>query len=1484
MASYASTTSHLRTSVFDAAFEIGLADPRLTEWLESVPESPTEKTPPVASQGNQHWSLSSGSSTSHGSLTTIASESSQSSPVRHDIHTRSPAFDPPQQRTPDTMMPNSRYPSPILSPPTPRSHPVVVPPIVFPSPPEPEPETSPPLKKPPKRLVKLTRPLTPKKSGQPDKVKSRDTEEKRSADDDRVHYDFLDTEPPTDSDKKDHRSFFGRLRDRSRSKSRMRKKDDHRANDDDASRRSDESKDLAQHDGRGRDVSRKPVQAVIVTQNGGAPQLQLTQPNNRQSSDLLKALNAQLGTTSLAPGSAYLADLKIALPPSPTTPKQSVKLAVGPGTGPRPRVSVMDRPHPKIRTSGYFVNRDRGVPVSRGGTSRVIHVGRKTTASRKVSIRGTAGASSAAVKRAASGRRLALGNSGSASPRGFNRRGSRAIKLTEEQEAEIAEVEAEAITKPDEMPAAEAGRFDERPDSVDRPNLVLQIPVIIERQASIKRQPKPDPPSFNGLTPSLPKPSNSLSPSPSTSARSLFGVRLRRFSHNNLPPSPLKPPTSPLPPTPSVPVSPGQSMTPSLPSRSVSPTPPRSPGANSDGGESHWFEDDSSDEDSAPIVISQLPRRREGDFPETPTSMNPSVDDTLRLSTGSAFSQPRQAPTPPVAPRDGHPSPATRPTLRTLTLPEPRPRLSPSPSPLGRKPEMPMPSPRSDAAPYPLATRVLSNTPERAPSPSPVANAPAGSSTNVRFAGETPEPERSTTPAPSAWNAKALMGSILKPSALKKGRKDGAPAPIEIPSITPAGSAAPTPSFLSVPPETGRTTPSSALSRTSSISSVSGAQRGRTTPFPARPVPPLSRSPSIVAMRRRVDEGSIYGDAGGPGVAQTGNSVATAPTSQFVVSLSDLLVSIMDSSSTTARRLVVSIDVGTDFSRAAYAIQTLGGSVHIQDVTTFPGGEGENMKVPTVVLYNSHGKVLGCGFEVGAIKPEARQFVVERFKLHMCSHSMGQPPAAIPHMETPNHIGVTQIMADFLQYMKRAVQSSVSASSEKGSELWDELEGGIICILSHPNGWAGEQQAALREAAARAGLIPNSAEGQARLVLVSEGEASFHWCVDQGLTVPNGGDQPSSHIVVVNAGAGIVSISSFKSSDEDTARYREASVAKSILAGSNFVTWLLEGKIAKRLNKPAVPHVTRAALKQEISHLFDNTIKNTYSEEIQFWPVKLETPLKPDARKGLSVQDGIFKVSGTSIRESFLSARDDILKGIQEQINDDSSSDVLLVGGFFENLWLYGQLVEGLGEHTRSVRRCDDISSNAVARGAITSVLQSLVTARTAKDTYGIRVRYPYDPNNNEHVVRENRVLQCEASGRQILSDGFLKIVTKRTLKGELVPEGHAFRIPVVGDVRDKRYRPYKVDLYRYSGIRHDIQFLDADKDAFQLVCKLSADAPSALLKERKRNDMSYWTVDINIVLELGMTELACHVEWGRGEEAKSKIGPAFATWLPIST
>ena len=68
-----------------------------------------------------------------------------------------------------------------------------------------------------------------------------------------------------------------------------------------------------------------------------------------------------------------------------------------------------------------------------------------------------------------------------------------------------------------------------------------------------------------------------------------------------------------------------------------------------------------------------------------------------------------------------------------------------------------------------------------------------------------------------------------------------------------------------------------------------------------------------------------------------------------------------------------------------------------------------------------------------------------------------------------------------------------------GPTFWASIKKDIDFVLSHPNGWEGTQQQEMRKAAVLAKLIPDTANGHSRLSFVTEGEASLHFSVQNGL-------------------------------------------------------------------------------------------------------------------------------------------------------------------------------------------------------------------------------------------------------------------------------------------------------------------------------------------------------------------------------------------------
>ena len=107
---------------------------------------------------------------------------------------------------------------------------------------------------------------------------------------------------------------------------------------------------------------------------------------------------------------------------------------------------------------------------------------------------------------------------------------------------------------------------------------------------------------------------------------------------------------------------------------------------------------------------------------------------------------------------------------------------------------------------------------------------------------------------------------------------------------------------------------------------------------------------------------------------------------------------------------------------------------------------------------------------------------------------------AIPSVKLPpGKNDVIEVFADFYSYMYERARNYIKETHGNGDLLWESFGDDIDFILSHPNGWEGAQQGAMRKAALKAGLVPDTLEGRERIRFVTEGEASFHFCISNGM-------------------------------------------------------------------------------------------------------------------------------------------------------------------------------------------------------------------------------------------------------------------------------------------------------------------------------------------------------------------------------------------------
>ena len=156
------------------------------------------------------------------------------------------------------------------------------------------------------------------------------------------------------------------------------------------------------------------------------------------------------------------------------------------------------------------------------------------------------------------------------------------------------------------------------------------------------------------------------------------------------------------------------------------------------------------------------------------------------------------------------------------------------------------------------------------------------------------------------------------------------------------------------------------------------------------------------------------------------------------------------------------------------------------------------------MYYDRNGKVRAVGAETMhegnyEIALDEMWIKTELFKLHLRPKTEASRHIANEIPPLPLNKTITEVLGDFLKYLFECASSYIQDTYANGPDLWASVERDIEYVLPHPNGWEGIQQMQMRRAAVQAGLIPDTTNGHARISFVTEGEASLHFSIQNGL-------------------------------------------------------------------------------------------------------------------------------------------------------------------------------------------------------------------------------------------------------------------------------------------------------------------------------------------------------------------------------------------------
>ncbi|KAF5317360.1 hypothetical protein D9611_003531 [Ephemerocybe angulata] len=577
------------------------------------------------------------------------------------------------------------------------------------------------------------------------------------------------------------------------------------------------------------------------------------------------------------------------------------------------------------------------------------------------------------------------------------------------------------------------------------------------------------------------------------------------------------------------------------------------------------------------------------------------------------------------------------------------------------------------------------------------------------------------------------------------------------------------------------------------------------------------------------------------------------------------------------RRLLLAFDIGTTFS--GISILDPGSVPEIRPVTRFPSQEqvGGDSKIPTVIYYDSDGKVCAIGADTlkDGIEADAEDFGWSKarwFKLHLRPNPVApsffsrivrsQENQELPPL--PLKKTVVEVFGDYMKYLHSCSKEYIEETH--GSMLWASLKDNIMYVLTHPNGWGGPQQAQMRQAAVKAGLIPDTEPGRSRVTFVTEGEASLHFCLTNGLAID---PTSKSGVLIVDAGGGTIDLTAYSKLPDNS--YEEIAIPQCHFQGAAYVSIRAE-KYFKTL-------LAGSRFSQDVESLvtrFDRNTKHVFRREDE--PLHIQFTSHRERDQALNIRGGRLTIPGRDVATFFEPSVTCIVDAIKKQKSSAHMpiTSVFLVGGFSASPWLYNQVREQIEALGMTVSRPDTHVNKAVSNGAVSFYLDSAVTSRVARLTYGIEVYVDYNSTDYEHIKRGHRVSVHSTKGIPILTAAFSSILPKNTR----VKSDREFRRSFETTAAHRvGLRSHEVDILSYRGSSANPEWIDDDTDLYPAVCTVKADTSSLTPRVRTSpRGLKYYAISFDVVLLFGLTELKAQIAYK--ENGVERRGPAEVVFV----
>ncbi|GJE91452.1 heat shock 70 kDa protein 12A [Phanerochaete sordida] len=572
----------------------------------------------------------------------------------------------------------------------------------------------------------------------------------------------------------------------------------------------------------------------------------------------------------------------------------------------------------------------------------------------------------------------------------------------------------------------------------------------------------------------------------------------------------------------------------------------------------------------------------------------------------------------------------------------------------------------------------------------------------------------------------------------------------------------------------------------------------------------------------------------------------------------------------TSRSLVLGIDIGTTFSGVSYAFLDPGEIPKIQIVTRFPGQENVSAKIPSILYYSDDGTMFAAGAE--AVSPAMRLEAEDRnltraewWKLHLCPDALVSDELRQRLPPLPDGKDAVSILADMLAYLFSCTRVFITESHPLGESMWSSAANDIQVVLSHPNGWEGPQQEKMRQAAVIAGLVPDTIGGRDRVHVVTEGEASLHYCIERGIL--SHALQDGETVIIADAGGGTVDVTTYGVVTADPIVLQEVAAPECLLEGSTMINERMECLLKTKLAK------SRYGNSEDIMCMlesFEKTAKPTFRDDkdrsyIKFGSIRDNDP-------DFKIRSGQIVLEGSEVAACFAPSVMKIIDTVHAQrlMSGRPISKVILVGGYADSPWLHMHLQRALKDVGITVCRPESHANKAVAEGATSFYLEHFVSGRVARFAYGTMCVVEYNPQDSDHVKRRGKAY-TRPSGRTVIPNSFNMILAKGTClreNDEVCSQGFYKEASSAAALKK-----ISTTIVCYRGSVKAPRWTDAEPERFSTLCTIFADTTQVKKEKKTRDGCTYYALDFKVVLLCGSTEMKAMISWM--DDGKERRGPA---------